>query len=425
MKPTLLGLSCLLMLAAELSADDWPHWRGPNRNDITTESSGWRDGQWLADAPAWSANVGEGASSPLVVKDEVFVLGWERGKDILSCLDAKTGTQRWSVSYDCPRFGRLATGDQGLYSGPTSTPEFDPATGFLYTLSCDGDLNCWNPNEKGKSVWRLNLYDKFEIGRRPKIGRSGLRDYGYTTAPLVHRNWVLVEVGAKVGLVMAFDKTTGERVWSSKANGPAGHTGGLVPMTVENISCVAVLSCYKLYVIRIDSKSPGETIAEYEWTTSFINNIATPAVHQNYVLITSAYNHEAICKLEVTLQGAKKVWEAPFSSKVCSPIIHEGNVYWAWRELYCLDFETGKLKWSGGQYGDAGSCILTSDDRLVVWGGRGQLSLIESAKRSNSFKELARRDRLGSGDVWPHVVLANRRIYTKDRKGRLTCLQIP
>ena len=40
--------------------------------------------------------------------------------------------------YDSPRFGRLAEGDQGLYSGPTSTPEFDAASGLLFTLSCDG-----------------------------------------------------------------------------------------------------------------------------------------------------------------------------------------------------------------------------------------------------------------------------------------------
>ena len=424
MKWILLFLAGTLIVASNGSADDWTHWRGPNRNDIVGETSGFRDGQWLADEPVWSANVGEGASSPLVVNDEVFVLGWQRGQDVLSCLDTTTGKVRWSKSYQCPRFGRLATGDQGLYSGPTSTPEYDPGTGFLYTLSCDGDLICWDTKNQGQNVWRLNLYERYKIGRRPRIGRSGLRDYGYTTAPLVHGNWVLVEVGATDGLVMAFHKATGERVWTSEANGPAGHTGGLVPITVENIPCIAVLSCYHFYVIRIDEKSPGETVAQYEWTTSFINNIATPAVHKNFVLITSAYNHEAICKLEITLAGANKVWEAPFSSKVCSPIIHDGHVYWAWRELHCLDFETGKSQWSGGRFGDAGSCILTSDDRLIVWGGRGELLLVETAKRADSYKELARRERLGSGDVWPHVVLANQRIYTKDRKGTLTCLAI-
>ncbi|WP_166821863.1 outer membrane protein assembly factor BamB family protein [Thalassoroseus pseudoceratinae] len=424
MKWIFLGIGGLLIFTCELVAEDWPHWRGPNRNDIIDEPSGWDGNHWLSKKPAWSINVGEGASSPLVVGNDVFVMGWKRGQDVLTCRDANTGKERWSVNYDCPRFGRLATGDQGLYSGPTATPEYDPQTGLLYTLSCDGDLNCWNTRQQGKNVWHLNLYDRFQVGRRPKIGRSGRRDYGYTTAPLVHQDWVIIEVGSEDGLVMAFQKSTGKQVWTSDANGPAGHTGGPVPITVQNIPCIAVLSCYHLYIIRIDSKSPGETIAQYEWTTNFINNIATPAVHKNYVLITSAYNHESICKLKITLDGAEKIWQAPFSSKVCSPIIHDGHIYWAWRELHCLDFETGKPKWKGGRFGDAGSCILTNDDRLIVWGGRGQLSLVESAKRADSYQELARRDRLGSGDVWPHVVLANHRIYTKDRKGQLTCLAI-
>ena len=111
------------------------------------------------------------------------------------------------------------------------------------------------------------------------------------------------------------------------------------------------------------------------------------------MLITSAYNHKKICKLEITLGGARKLWEQPYASKVCSPIIHEGNVYWAWQQMHCLDFATGELKWQGGNFGDAGSCILTSDERLIVWGGRGKLAVVDTAVLSpTKYSELARRD---------------------------------
>lgn len=59
------------------------------------------------------------------------------------------------------------------------------------------------------------------------------------------------------------------------------------------------------------------------------------------------------------------MWEQDQASKVCSPVIHQGHVYWAWRSMTCLDFETGKVQWQGGQFGDAGSCIVTADDRLI------------------------------------------------------------
>ena len=157
-------LSLALALTLTLRAGDWPHWRGPNRTGITDEASGWTGDAWLADKPAWTAKVGEGASSPIVAGDRVFTLGWEDGKDTLRCLSAKDGKPLWSQSYKSARYGRFRTGDEGLYSGPSSTPEYDPATGFLYTLSTDGDLICWDTNADGKKLWGRNLYDDYKAG---------------------------------------------------------------------------------------------------------------------------------------------------------------------------------------------------------------------------------------------------------------------
>jgi outer membrane protein assembly factor BamB len=419
-------IACSILLSAILLADDWPHWRGPQRNDVVNEHSGWTGEKWLDPNPQWTTIVGEGGSSPIVVDDQLLVLGWNDEQDHLRCLQASSGKELWSVSYKCPRYGRHATGDEGLYSGPTSTPECDQGTGFIYTLSCDGDLNCWDTRQRGQRVWSLNLYDQYQVARRPKIGRSGLRDYGYTTAPLVYDDWLLVEVGDDSGTLVALDKRTGKQQWLSEAKGPAGHAGGLVPMTIEGVPCVAAFTLRGLLVARLDPGHAGQTVAEYEWTTEFVNNIATPAVFENYVLITSGYNHAAICKLEISLRGAKKLWEQPFTSQICSPIIHQRHVYWSWERLYCLDFETGERRWQGGNFGDAGSCILTSDDRLIVWAGQGTLALVETATRSPSaYRELARLDNVFSADVWPHVVLSGGRLFCKDRHGHLACFTPP
>lgn len=408
--------------APSILANDWPHWQGPNRNDISNEASGWNSGDWLVPDPEWRMNCGEGSSSPIVVKDQLYVMGWRNGEDHVSCLDSATSNVIWSVSYACPKYGRLATGDEGLYAGPTSTPEYDSQTGFLYTLSCDGDLICWNTRKQGQRIWGLNLYEQYSVARRPKVGRSGLRDYGYTTAPFLYGNLVIVEVGSAQGTLVAFDKATGQQVWTSQAIDPAGHTGGLVPINVEGIPCLAVMTFKGLLVTRLDSGHEGETVAEYEWITEFVNNIATPAVFENNVLITSAYNHQSICRLEITLQGAKVIWQQPYCSKVCTPVIHKGHIYFAWQKLRCLDFETGLQKWEGGSFGDAGSCIITPDDRIIVWGGTGQLVLADTAHRSpGEYKVNATRDKVFATDVWPHVAFANGRIYCKDRHGNLCC----
>jgi outer membrane protein assembly factor BamB len=236
---------------------------------------------------------------------------------------------------------------------------------------------------------------------------------------------VIVEVGDDEGLLMAFDKASGKRRWVSQCKDEAGHAGGLSPLAVENVPCVAVLSLRNLVVVRIDGGHAGETVAEYPWTTDFGNNIPTPAVHGDSVIITSAYNQYAMCRVRISLGGAKRVWQQDNPSGVCSPVIHDGRVYWAWRGVHCIDFETGKELWAGGKVGSAGSCIATSDGRLVIWSDNGDLSLIETAKRSpEKYRELAARRNLLRTDAWPHVVLAGGRIYCKDRAGNLLCYAI-
>jgi len=419
--PRLLPLAFTLALALPVFSADWPHWRGPNRTDITDESSGWDGKSWLADKPVWTATVDQGASSPLVVGERVFTLGWRDDKDTVRCLSAKDGTQLWSVSYKCPRYGRFHMGDEDLYSGPSATPEYDPATDFLYTLSTDGDLNCWDTRADGKTVWNRNLYDDYETQRRPKLTRAPQRDYGYTSAPLVHKDWLLVEVGStKSGSVIAFDKKTGKEVWRSELKEEAGHTGGMSLMTVEGVPCIAVLTQRNLAVMRLDAGKEGKTVATFPWVTDFANTIAGPAVDGDSVIIAAGYNHNAMCRVQFTRSEAKEVWRKKFPSKVCTPVIHDGNVYVAWQRIRCIDAKTGELKWEGGAVGDPGSCIVTKDGRLIVFGLRGKLALIEGAQRSpNAYKELAVKDKLFTALAWPHVALAGGKVYCRDRDGNM------
>jgi outer membrane protein assembly factor BamB len=408
------------------AADDWPHWRGPHRNGIVAEASGWDGSRWVNSKPAWTASVGEGASSPIVIGDRVFTLGHRDDRDVVSCLDVRSGKVEWTTSYATPRYARNATGDEGLYSGPSSTPEFDPATNWLYTFGANGDLHCWDARQREAKVWHRNLYDDYAMPRRARVGRSGLRDYGYTSAPLVHGDWLLVEVGGPTGTVIAFDKRTGREVWHSKATSVAGHSGGLAPLTVEGIPCVAAMTFDGLLVVRLDGSRAGEIVATYPWITDFANNIASPAVLDDCLLITSEYNHKAMCKLRITLRGAEKLWETPFASKACTPVIHRGRIYVAWNRLRCLDWQTGSLIWEGPHVGDAGSCVATSDDKLVVWSNRGELILADAAPADQtSYRELARVSRLANNDVWPHVVVANHRILCRDRTGNLMCFEPP
>jgi len=142
----------LLLAAAVAGAADWAHWRGPQRNDRVSEDSGWAAGAWPPKDPLWTGSFGLGSSAPLVVGGRLYALGWQKDREVVSCVEAATGKALWQTDYPAPRYGRFAIGDQGFYTGSSATPEYDAATRYLFTLGIDGDLNCWDTRAKGRRV---------------------------------------------------------------------------------------------------------------------------------------------------------------------------------------------------------------------------------------------------------------------------------
>jgi hypothetical protein len=91
----------------------------------------------------------------------------------------------------------------------------------------------------------------------------------------------------------------------------------------------------------------------------------------------------------------------------------------AWDRLRAMDGESGKVIWEGPVVGDAGSCVVTADQKLIVWANRGELFLAEINAENAKYRELARVSRLAKSDVWPHVVVSQQQILCRDRVGNL------
>ena len=414
------ALSAAIALAGAAWAGDWPHWRGPERNGVVAEASGWPSG-WPPKR-LWSRSVGDGCTSPILVGGKLYVMGWAANTDSLYCLDARTGRELWKQSYPCPRYGRFATGDQGEYGGPSSTPSFDVATGYIYTLSIDGHLHCWDAAQQGKPVWAKKLYEEFKMPQRPYTG-DGTRDYGYSSSPLVLDDLLIVEVGAPTGTVMAFDKKTGERRWASQYNRTASHNTGPLPMKVEGKDCLALLTVNDLVVMRIDKGHEGRTVATTKWETEFACNVPTPAVVGSRVLITSAYNHKTASLFEVTLGGIRQKWQSRFYGLASTPVVYRDHVYLIFDAVQCLDLATGELKWRGGSLGN-GSCIVTAADNRLIAFGNGKLVLLDALPADRRYHELSRLEGIVRATCYPHVALADGVLCCKDKKGDLVCLSV-
>ena len=125
------GLSVLPAVEA-----DWPQYRGPARSGVSAETgffAGLKDGPQVL----WKSTVGIGFTSPVVVKGRVYAAGNSKDVDTLYCFDAATGKPAtgW-INFSYP----AKLGANGYDGGPTATPTI--AGGVLYGLGKDGLAYC-------------------------------------------------------------------------------------------------------------------------------------------------------------------------------------------------------------------------------------------------------------------------------------------
>src|ERR1039458_9926315 len=92
--PSLFLAACFISQAPARAAD-WPNWRGPDHNGISSET-GWV-AQWPAGGPKhlWTAPVGTGFSSIAAARGRACTAGNREETDTVWCFDAVTGSNLW------------------------------------------------------------------------------------------------------------------------------------------------------------------------------------------------------------------------------------------------------------------------------------------------------------------------------------------
>src|SRR5690349_4453298 len=96
-----LAACCGLVLglpAFHAGADDWPQWRGPNRDDISRETGLLKT--WPKNGPPllWTySEAGLGYSGPSVVKGRLYTMGARDKTEYVIALDTQNGKQIWAA----------------------------------------------------------------------------------------------------------------------------------------------------------------------------------------------------------------------------------------------------------------------------------------------------------------------------------------
>ena len=405
----LMGCITMLVIAAmDVKAQDWPQWRGPNRDGIFKGTNLNLD--WTAKKPplVWTfRQAGAGYSAPTVVGTTLYCQGGADGNDFAFALDTRTGNLKWKQNLGVEF-------EESRGNGPRGSVTVDGDK--LYLIRGGGQLHCLSAAD-GKMIWQKDLVKD--------LNGKMMSNWGFSESPLIDGNLVICSPGGTEGTVMAFDKNTGAVVWRAKElTDNASHSSAIVA-DVDGIRQYILLT--NKCVAGVSAKD-GKLL----WTAPVEGSrvsavIPTPIYYNNMVYVSNAYG--VGCFL-VKLTRAGDIFNAETVYSNQNMVNQHGGVVLMNGYIYgftdgpgwvCQNFNTGETVWRERNSEVAKGAILAVNDRLLLYNERNGLLTVIAAS-PDGWKEFGRMqlpERTSvktreSSAVWTHPVVADGKLFLRD-----------
>ncbi len=388
--------SGIALLSAHTSlAQDWPQWRGPNRDGKATGFSA--PATWpKALTQKWKVSVGAGDATPALVGDKLYVFARQEADEITRCLSAATGKELWQNKYAAP----AVVGPDVGHGGPRSSPA--TANGKVITLGVCGTVSCLDA-ATGQVVWRKDDFP----GAWPQFHTA--------MSPLVVDGLVIAHLGKESeGAVVAYELATGTLKWKWAGEGPAYASPAL--LSVGNMKIIITQTA--MSVVGLDAAS-GKLV----WQTPFAAkgmayNATTPIIDGQTVIYTGQGRGATAVSFEK--QGdrleAKTLWSNPDNSVAFnSPVLKDGLIFGLSQrgKFFCIKAQKGQTAWTeptGGR-GDFG-CIVDAGSVLLGLTATAQLTVFQPS--AEAYTELA-RFKVSDRQTYAYPVVAGNRLFIKDQ----------
>jgi outer membrane protein assembly factor BamB len=326
---------------ANLRADNWPNWRGPDNNGVARANGlpvTWNESRNVA----WKLPLpGKVGSTPVVWGDRIFLTSSRDNDFVLLCIrtDGKLLWERPLARAVDPA-SKKEEGNEGAASPSTDGK-------CVYTFVWSGAVACHD--FEGGELWKFNAqerYGKFEIL------------HGVHSTPLLHEDRLyLALLHANGHWVIALDKATGKEVWKVERKSDAvgvsreAYSSPCLWHDGKRASLV-VLGCDYATGHRLEDGSETWRLgdlnprAKYNTTLQLISSpVATPEM----LLVPTAKGGPVVAVRPgaaglIQPGGPFELWRAEkVTPDVPSPLVHGGLVYLAGDNglLRCLDAKTG------------------------------------------------------------------------------------
>jgi outer membrane protein assembly factor BamB len=380
-------------------AQDWPQWRGLNRDGRAAAVTA----IWPKELQEeWKVTVGVGHATPVVVRDRIYVFARQGEEEVLLSLDAATGKEIWKTSE--PISYQMHPAATGHGKGPKSTPVV--SDGKVFTFGISGILACHDA-KTGALKWRHDFSKEYPH-------TSPL--YGTAMSPIVDNRMLIAHVGGQdKGALIAFDTETGAVKWSNDMDGPAYSSPIIVTLAGQR----QLVTFMQKDLVGIDPGT-GKLLWKVPQKSEYDENSMTTVAYKDTLIYSKEEN--GLRAIRLTKQGSEivpqEVWATKEAQMFFSSPVIEGDTLYGFSVLkkgqfVALDAATGKTLWqSPGRLGENAAILNLGGKSLLVLTNEAKLIVLPvSTKEYAPAAEYT----VANSPTWAHPVVLGNRILIKDQ----------
>ena len=398
--------------SASAIAGEWPAFRGPQGDSISTDPTPLAR-SWPSEGPPvlWSTEVGDGYAGAAISQGRVYLLDYDKDAqaDTLRCLSLEDGREIWRNSYPV---------EIAFHHGMTRTVPVVVGD-YVVTLGPRCQLASWDA-QRGTCHWLIDLV--LDHGTRVPEWYTG-------QCPLVDQDRLIIAPCGEA-LLMALDYRTGEVIWECPNPKKWNMThSSVVPMEFHGRR--TYVYCASGGVVGVSADDGALLWESTEWKEINATSPSPVVLPDGKIFLSRGYGSGALMlQLTETNQGIepKRLFELKpkeFSSEQQTPIYRDDCLYGirkiGAKTMVCLDLEGNQIWDSGGDRFGLGPYMF-ADGMLLILDDHGTLTLAEATPAG--YKRLAQHAVLPDGhDAWGPMALVAGRLIVRDMT-RMICLDL-